>query len=84
MAGNDDKVGEGQREEAEVDALSQPVTPKHRHVQQVGRHGHEEERGQYVDVEELVDVLLSLAGDEVLGVTPGREEGEGDHQASLW
>ena len=74
MAGDDDKVGEGQREEAEVDALSQPVTPKHRQVQQVGRHGHEEERGQYADVEELVEVLLSLAGDEVLGVTPGREE----------
>ena len=83
MAGNDDKVGEGQREEAEVDALFQPVMPKHRHVQQVGRYGHEEERGQYVDVEELVQVLLSLAGDEVLRVTPGREVGEGDHQASL-
>ena len=83
MTGDHNKVGEGQREKAEVDALSQPVTPKHRHVQQVGRHGHEEERGQYVDVEELVEVLLSLAGDEVLGVTPGREVGEGDHQASL-
>ena len=60
------------------------MTPKHRHVQQVGRHGHEEERGQYVDVEELVEVLLSLAGDEVFGVTPGREEGKGENQTSLW